>query len=201
LYRVVRTRPAALLSSVLFTAMAIVAIQLVSVQDSPPAHPHAGALIGVATARHGVRTATPTPSTDAPAPTTTTTTPAPAPAAAPAAMVATPSAVAAAPVPAPAPAPTDPSVVPAAGRATAWGCAAALAYLQAYAAKGFTLECPGDAEGQEAMTCMRVAGACPNSAVIAIADPCPQAYMNEASNSYVIIGASDSPIDPFGQCP
>jgi hypothetical protein len=112
-------------------------------------------------------------------------------------MVATPSAVAAAP----APAPTDPSVVPPAGRATAWGCTAALAYLQAYAAKGFTLECPGDAEGQEAMTCMRVARACPTSAVIAIADPCPQAYMNEASNSYVIIGASDSPIDPYGPCP
>jgi hypothetical protein len=199
LSRVVRTRPAALLSSVLFTVMAIVAIQLVSVQGSPPAHSQAGSLIGAATTRHSVRTATSTPSTDAPAPTTTTPVPTPAAGVAPSAMVATPSAVAAAPVPAPAP--TDPSLVPAAGRATAWGCAAALAYLQAYAAKGFALECPGDAEGQEAMTCMRVAGACPNAAVIAIADPCPQAYMNEASNSYVIIGASDSPIDPFGPCP
>jgi hypothetical protein len=112
-------------------------------------------------------------------------------------MVATPSVVAAAP----APAPTDPSVVPPAGRATAWGCTAALAYLQAYAAKAFTLECPGAAEGQEAMTCLRETGVCPTSAVIAIADPCPQAYMNEASNSYVIIGASDSPIDPYGPCP
>jgi hypothetical protein len=112
-------------------------------------------------------------------------------------MVATPSAAAAAP----APAPTDPGVVPPVGGATAWGCTAALAYLQAYAAKGFTLECPGSAEGQEAMTCLREPGACPGSAVIAIADPCPQAYMNEASNSYVIIGASDARIDPYGPCP
>ena len=111
-------------------------------------------------------------------------------------MVATPSAVAAAP----APPPTDPSVVPPEGRATAWGCGAALAYLQAYAAKGFMLECPGYAEGREAMTCMRETGVCPTSAVIAIADPCPQAYMNEASNSYVITGVADSPIDPCGPC-
>jgi hypothetical protein len=109
------------------------------------------------------------------------------------------------PAPAPAvaaaPAPTTPSVVPPIGQATAWGCGAALAYLQAYAAKGFTLECPGYAEGHEAMTCMGVAGACPTSAVIAIADPCPQAYMNEASNSYVITGVADTVIDPYGPCP
>ena len=37
--------------------------------------------------------------------------------------------------------------------------------------------------------------------VIAIADPCPQAYMNEASNSYVITGVADTLIDPFGACP
>ena len=87
------------------------------------------------------------------------------------------------------------------GQATAWGCSAALAYLQAYAAKGFTLECPGYAEGHEAMTCMNEAEACPGSSVIAIADPCPQAYMNETSNSYVIVGVADSPIDPYGPCP
>ena len=111
--------------------------------------------------------------------------------------MATPAAVAAAP----APAPSDPSVVPPLGGASSWGCSAALSYLQAYAAKGFALECPGYAEGQEAMTCLRVAGVCPASAVIAIADPCPQAYMNEASNSYVITGVADSPIDPYGPCP
>jgi hypothetical protein len=91
--------------------------------------------------------------------------------------------------------------VPPVGQATASGCAAALAYLQAYAAKGFTLECPGDAEGHEAMTCLDVVGACPGSSVIAIADPCPEAYMNEASNSFVITGVSDTPIDPYGACP
>ncbi len=100
-----------------------------------------------------------------------------------------------------APAPSDPGAVPPVGQATAWGCGAALAYLQAYAAKGFTLECPGYAEGREAMTCMNQAGACPGTWVIAIADPCPQAYMNEASNSYVITGVADTPIDPFGACP
>jgi hypothetical protein len=124
------------------------------------------------------------------APTTTTTTTAPAPAPAPATVAA-----------APAPAASDPGVVPPIGRATAWGCGAALSYLQAYAAKGFALECPGYAEGREAMTCMNQAGACPGTSVIAIADPCPQAYMNEASNSYVIKGVADTPIDPFGPCP
>ena len=92
-------------------------------------------------------------------------------------------------------------MVPPVGQATAWGCGAALAYLQAYAAKSFTLECPGYAEGREAMTCMNQAGVCPGTSVIAIADPCPQAYMNEASNSYVILGLADTPIDPFGPCP
>jgi hypothetical protein len=93
--------------------------------------------------------------------------------------------------------PTPPPV----GQATTWGCGAALAYLEAYAAKGFTFECPGYAEGHEAMTCVDVAGACPNAAVIAIADPCPQAYMNETSNSFVITARSEAPIDPFGPCP
>ena len=91
--------------------------------------------------------------------------------------------------------------MPAIGRATTWGCSAALAYLQTYAAKGFTLECPGDAEGHDAMTCLGEQGTCPASAVIAIADPCPAAYMNEASNSWVLLGASDAPIDPYGSCP
>jgi hypothetical protein len=195
---VVRTRPAALLSHVLFTVMAIVALQLVTAQGSPTAHPQPGALGAAASAQH-VPAVTSPPSTATPAPTTTTTpAAAPAPAAAPTAgVVATPAAVAATP----AQAPTDPSVVPPVGRATAWGCTAALAYLQAYAARGFALECPGYAEGQEAMTCRRVAAVCPGSAVIAIADPCPQAYMNEASNSYVITGVADTPIDPYGPCP
>jgi hypothetical protein len=217
LSRVVRTRAASLLSIVLFAVMAIVAAQLVTSgagTSQPPlraqrmAHEARDTALkeaAVAMAATIKRPITPTPPpapSPAPAAATTTTTtttappaptpapaPAPAPAAAPAATVAS------------APAPSDPSVVPPVGQATAWGCGAALAYLQAYAAKSFTLECPGYAEGQEAMTCMNQAGVCPGTSVIAIADACPQAYMNEASNSYVILGLADTPIDPFGPCP
>jgi hypothetical protein len=194
LNRVVRTRPAALVPRVVFAALAILAVQLLTVQGSPPAP------LTSTSSSTSPSTSTSVASTAVPAlPVTTATSPAPTPPAAAPAMVATPSAVAAAP--AAVPPPTDPSLVPPVGRATAWGCTAALTYLQAYAAKGFTLECPGYARGQEAMTCMRVAGVCPTSAVIAIADPCPQAYMNEASNSYVIVGDADTPVDPFGPCP
>jgi hypothetical protein len=216
---VVRTRSFALMSRVLFTAMIMVAAQLVTDgpgTSQPPLRAQRAALqtqqtalreAGAAMAAGAVRPITPPPA-PAPAPTATTTTtttttavpPAPAPTPTP-----TP---APAPAPAPppaatvaaAPAPSDPGVLPAVGQATGWGCAAALTYLQAYAAKGFALECPGYAEGREAMTCMNQAGACPGTSVIAIADPCPQAYMNEASNSYVITGVADTPIDPFGPC-
>jgi hypothetical protein len=50
------------------------------------------------------------------------------------------------------------------------------------------------------MTCIDEPGVCPNERLIAIADPCPAAYMNEASNSWVLTGASDAPIDPYGAC-
>jgi hypothetical protein len=112
------------------------------------------------------------------------------------------------------PAPATP-VVPAYGRATAWGCSAALAYLQTYAAPGFALDCPGYAEGHEAMTCLhgtpQYPDACPNGPTIAISDACPQAYMNESANSWLLtgqlsteqqkFGASYDSIDPFGACP
>ena len=75
-----------------------------------------------------------------------------------------------------------------------------MAYLTAYAYPGFALECPGDAQGRQGMTCIDVPGACPGEHVIAIADACPQAYMNEASNSWVLMGRSDAPIDPYGSC-
>ncbi len=134
--------------------------------------------------------------------TTSTTTP-------PAVLASTPVAPAA---PAPAPAPP---VLPAYGGATAWGCSAALAYLQAYAAPGFALDCPGYAEGHEAMTCLhgtpQYPDACPNGPTIAISDACPQAYMNESANSWLMtgqlsteqqkFGASYDSIDPFGACP
>jgi hypothetical protein len=156
----------------------------------------------VAMASTIVRPITPPPTAPVPAAATTPapTTPTTVPAAA-AAPVPAPAPAAAAAAPVATPAPSDPTVVPPVGQATAWGCDAALAYLQAYAAQGFTFECPGYAEGREAMTCVNLAGICPGASLIAISDACPQAYMNEASNSYVVTGASDAPIDPFGPCP
>ena len=89
------------------------------------------------------------------------------------------------------------------GHAYAWGCAAAIAYLSAYAAPGFTIECPGNAGGHEATT------TCISGATFLRDEQlhrhrrirCPAAYMNEASNSWVLIGVLHAPIDPYGQCP
>jgi hypothetical protein len=81
-----------------------------------------------------------------------------------------------------------------------YGCTAALSYLQAHAAPGFSFECPGYAEGHQAMTCVNVAGVCPGAKLIAISIPCAAAYMNESSNSWVLSGKSDAPIDPYGYC-
>ena len=102
--------------------------------------------------------------------------------------------------PAPPPPPPAPAALPGRGAATTYGCTAAIAYLAAYAAPGFTFECPGYALGHQAMTCVNEAGVCDNERLIAIADPCAAAYMNEASNSWVLTGASDAPIDPYGAC-
>jgi hypothetical protein len=155
-------------------------------------------------------TAGSTTTTTAPPATTTTTAPAPTPA-----VLASTPVASTAPTPAPAPAPPPAPAVPAIGQATAWGCSAALAYLQTYAAPGFTLDCPGYAEGHEAMTCLfdtpAYPDACPNGHTIAISDPCPQAYMNESANSWTLtgqlsteqqkFGVSYADIDPFGPCP
>jgi hypothetical protein len=84
--------------------------------------------------------------------------------------------------------------------APGYGCAPALAYLEAHAAPGFTFECPGWAYGHQAMTCVDVAGVCSGTKVIAISIPCPAAYMNEASNSWVVLGESKAPLDPYGYC-
>lgn len=82
-----------------------------------------------------------------------------------------------------------------------YGCASALAYLAAHAAPGFHFECPGYADGHQAMTCINIPGLCPGTKLIAITIPCSAAYMNEASNSWVLSGRSDAPIDPYGYCP
>jgi len=112
------------------------------------------------------------------------------------------------------PPPAAPAL-PSFGQASTWGCAAALAYLQAYAAPGFALDCPGYALGHEAMTCLhgtpQYPDACPSGPEIAISDACPQAYMNESANSWLLtgqaaseqakFGVSYASIDPFGACP
>jgi len=81
------------------------------------------------------------------------------------------------------------------------GCQAALAYLAGHAAPGFVSLCPHDAQGHQAMTtCTGAPGCIPGTMCIYIADPCPAAYMNEASNSWVLIGKSDAGWDPYGYC-
>jgi hypothetical protein len=83
---------------------------------------------------------------------------------------------------------------------TGFGCTAALAYLRSHAAPGFVLECPGNALGHQAMTCVNIPGICFGLRIIAIADPCPAAYMNEASNSWVLTKLRHGRIDPYGFC-
>jgi hypothetical protein len=93
-----------------------------------------------------------------------------------------------------------PSAAPtAAAVATGWGCGDALAWLSSHAAPGYQFECPGYAEGHQAMTCIN-SEACPGSKLIVIADPCPAAYMNEAHNSWVVSGLAVGTIDPYGSC-
>ena len=104
-------------------------------------------------------------------------------------------------------------VVPAEGQATTWGCDSALVYLRAYADPIFGLECPAYAYGKAALTCFggwSGVDACgPNQFLIVVDVPCPVAYMNEASNSWVVAaeaGAASDPakatahLDPFGSC-
>jgi hypothetical protein len=145
-----------------------------------------------------------TPTTLSPAPTTTTTVPPTTTTTTPPSTTTTtttppPTTTTTSP-PTPAPPPPSSSALPAKGQATADGCAAAIAYLSAYSAPGFTFECPGYALGHQAMTCINEPGVCANENLIAIADACAVAYMNEASNSWVMTGASDAPIDPYGAC-
>jgi hypothetical protein len=88
----------------------------------------------------------------------------------------------------------------AATAAGGYGCGPALAYLRTNAAPGFELQCPGNAYGHQAMTCVNTAPQCPSRQVIAIHVPCPAAYMNEASNSWVLLGLRHTRIDPYGYC-
>lgn len=78
-----------------------------------------------------------------------------------------------------------------------FGCQAALQYLAQHANPEFSLVCPGNAMGHQAMTCYHRDGVCPDSAEIVIADPCPAAYENEAWNSWHV---GTGPYDPYGWC-
>jgi hypothetical protein len=78
-----------------------------------------------------------------------------------------------------------------------WGCPAALQYLSQHANPQFTLVCPGNAMGHQAMTCLNQPGICDGVAEIIIADPCPAAYENEAWNSWHM---GTGPYDPYGWC-
>lgn len=79
-------------------------------------------------------------------------------------------------------------------------CSVALGYLAAHQAPGFIDYCnDGSAFGHYGYTCWNRAGVCPDGArVIHIACPAPFVYMNEAHNSWTLIGEG-SGIDPFGQ--
>jgi hypothetical protein len=95
----------------------------------------------------------------------------------------------------------DTTGLPPPGEATAYGCAAAESYINAYGAPGFSVACPAYSGGHQATTwCVTTTSPCNVERLITIAEPCPDAYMNEASNSWVMMGASDTPIDPYGQC-
>jgi hypothetical protein len=48
--------------------------------------------------------------------------------------------------------------------------------------------------------CQSSTSQCSFLRIIVIADPCPNAYMNEASNSWSLMGESDAPLDPYGPC-
>ena len=78
-------------------------------------------------------------------------------------------------------------------------CADALAYLAAHQAPGFRDLCAdGSAFGHLGVTCVNAAGMCPGTRFVHIACPAPFVYMNEAHNSWVLIGTRTG-IDPYGQ--
>lgn len=78
-------------------------------------------------------------------------------------------------------------------------CADALAYLATHQAPGFTDTCAdGSAQGHLGYTCVNQPGRCEGERFIRIACPAPFVYMNEAHNSWVLLGER-SGIDPYGQ--
>ena len=91
---------------------------------------------------------------------------------------------------------TEPRPAPPAVTTT---CDDALAYLETHQAPGFVDDCgPGTAHGHYGFTCWNVGGLCPGAKVIHIACPAPFVYMNEAHNSWAVVGRAAG-IDPYGQ--
>ena len=147
----------ALVISLLIPLLVVASVLIGGVLPSQGArgagHPHQSLVPATSTSESPTTTVPPvSTTTTAPPPTTTTTPPPPAPTTT---------------VPAPSAAPSV-SAEP-----SGYGCAAALAYLAAHAAPGFSFECPGYADGNEAMTCVNHAPECTGERIIVIADPCP----------------------------
>ena len=108
-----------------------------------------------------------------------------------AAAAAAPAATAPAPAAAPTAAPPAPAFTT--------GCADALAFLAIHQAPGFVDTCaPGSALGHYGYTCATVPGRCDGVRIIHVACPAPFVFMNEAHNSWTVIGQG-SGIDPYGQ--
>ena len=99
------------------------------------------------------------------------------------------------PAPPPPPPPPPPTTVP----APAGGCGEALAYLAAHQAPGFVATCgPGTAFGHYGVACWNSVYCPGGQKIVRIACPLPFVYMNEAHNSWTLVGMG-SGIDPHGQ--
>lgn len=202
----------------LFTAVIVTLLSLggtVAMASAAPDHSGAAASPTSMAAISAATTSPPPPTAPATQPTPTTATtvhPAAPPAAPDVVATAAPVAAPAAGVPSASvhPAPAHPVAVRPVAAPTAAvrpaavpgpdTCAAAVAYLAANSAPGFTYECPGYALGHQAMTCVNVAGVCPGSDLIVINVVCPASYMNEAHNSWILSGRRTGGIDPYGYC-
>jgi hypothetical protein len=78
-------------------------------------------------------------------------------------------------------------------------CTDALVYLAEHSAPGFVASCAdGSAEGHLGYTCVNVPGRCDGIRFVRIACPAPFVYMNEAHNTWVLLGVRVG-IDPYGQ--
>lgn len=170
---------------VLVVLAAVLLVVTGAVDDAPASRPAARDPSRVEVLGEQVTRGEPTATSSTTVPTTTTsTTTAPIPSSPPA--------------PAPVVAPPPP-VVAASAPAVATSCADALAYLAAHQAPGFSDSCAdGSAFGHLGVTCVNQPGMCEGRRYIHIACPAPFVYMNEAHNSWTLIGQG-SGIDPYGQ--